>query len=129
MLLVRTVEEFERQIISVLDTGKLFLVEKIFNGLENVSPFTCHDKLFKLYILSIGSHNSNTSSLSIPTIYWYRIPSEATSDKCNCEINEELSIIIIILSTCCILCIIHPYCISVCAINITLIVSLFSIIN
>ena len=91
MLLVRVVAEFERQNISVLNTGKVFLAEKIFNGLENVSPFTRHDKLFKSYILSIGSHNSNASSLSIPTIYWYRIPSEATSDKYNCEITEELS--------------------------------------
>ena len=81
MLLVRIVAEFERQIIPVLNTGKLFVVENILNGLENVSPFTRHDKLFRSYILSIGSHNSNTSSLSIPTIYWYRIPSEATSDK------------------------------------------------
>ena len=81
MILVRIVAEFERQLISVLNTGKLFLAEKIFDGLENVSPFTCHDKLFRSYILSIGSHNSNTSSLSIPAIYWYRIPPEATSDK------------------------------------------------
>ena len=81
MLLVKIVVEFERQIISVLNKGKLFLAEKMLNGLENVSPFIRHDKLFKSYILSIGSHNSNTSSLSIPTIYWYRIPSEATSDK------------------------------------------------
>ena len=81
MLLIRIVTEFETQLIAVLNTGKLFLSEKIFNGLENVSPFTRHDKLFKSYILSIGSHNSNTSSLSIPTIYWYRIPPEAASDK------------------------------------------------
>ena len=81
MLLVRIVAEFERQLISVLNTGKLLLAEKMLNGLENVSPFTFHDKLFKSYILSIGSHNSNTSSLSIPTIYWYMIPSETTSDK------------------------------------------------
>ena len=47
MLLVRIVAEFERQLISVLNTGKLFLEEKIFNGLENVSPFTRHDKLLK----------------------------------------------------------------------------------
>ena len=81
MLLVRIVVEFERQIISVLNKGKLFLAEKMLNGLENGFPFTCHDKLFRSYILSIGSHNSTTSSLSIPTIYWYRILSEATSDK------------------------------------------------
>ena len=81
MLLVRIVAEFERQLISVLNTGKLFLTEKMLNGLENISPFTRHDKLFRSYILSIWSHNSTASSLSIPTIYWYRIPSEATSDK------------------------------------------------
>ena len=92
MLLVRIVTEFEIQLISVLNTGKLFLAEKIFNGLENVSPFTRHDRLFKSYILSIWSHNSNTSSLSIPTIYWYRIPSKATSGRYNYEITEELSV-------------------------------------
>ena len=81
MLVVRIVAEFERQSISVLSSDKLFLVEKILNGFENVSPFTRHDKLFRSYILSIGLHNSNTSSLSVPTIYWYRIPSEAASDK------------------------------------------------
>ena len=81
MLLVRIGTEFETQIISVLITGKLFLSEKMFNGFENVSPFTLHNKLFRSYILSIGSHNSNTPSLFIPTIYWYRVPSEATSDK------------------------------------------------
>ena len=81
MFLVRIVAESELQLNLVLCSDKLFLAEKILSGLENVSPFTRHDKLFRSCILSIGSHNSNTSSLSIPTIYWYRIPSEATSDK------------------------------------------------
>ena len=81
MLLVRIVAEFERQLISVLNTGRLFLEKNMLNGLENVFPFTRHDKLFRSYMLSIGSHNSTTSALSIPTIYWYRIPSEATSDQ------------------------------------------------
>ena len=91
MLLVRIVAEFERQIISVPNTGKLFLAEEMLNGFENVSPFTRHDKLFRSYILSIGSHNSNTSSLSIPTIYWYRYLLKQLVIKYNCEITEELS--------------------------------------
>ena len=66
---------------NVLGTsGRLLLSELRFIGLRNSVPDRYHLNILKLP-LSLGSHSSNTSVLSTPTIYVYVDPVTATRNK------------------------------------------------